>query len=364
MKWAWRVARVSGVDIYLHGTFLILLAWVALSHLLEGHSVTDAAAGLGFVTTIFGIVVLHELGHALTAQRFGIRTRDITLLPIGGVATLERMPEEPWQELLVALAGPAVNVVLAALLFAALVPIAGPAAVNDVALVGGTFLAKLIWLNVGLAVFNLFPAFPMDGGRALRAILAMRLDYVQATLIAASIGQGGALLLGFVGLFSNPFLVFVALFVWIGAAGEASFVQMKSALHGVPISKAMVTEFRTLSPADSLASALDHITAGFQNDFPVVDAEGRIVGVLTRASLLAALPQRGIDATVAEAMERDFEIADPREMAEDVFVRLQGNRCHSLPVMNGGRVVGMVTMESVGELLALRAAFAPRTTAN
>lgn len=196
MKWSWRIARVSGIDIYLHGTFLVLLAWVAVSHLIQGHGVTDAMAGLLFVSTLFGIVVLHELGHAITAQRFGIRTRDITLLPIGGVARLERMPEKPWQELLVALAGPAVNVVLAGLLFLALAPIEGAAAVNDVALVGGRFLAKLVWVNVGLAVFNLLPAFPMDGGRALRAMLAMRMDYVQATQVAASIGQGLALLLG------------------------------------------------------------------------------------------------------------------------------------------------------------------------
>src|SRR5581483_5404663 len=270
MKWSWRIARVSGIDIYLHGTFLILLAWVGLSHLLQGLGVGDAMAGLVFVSTLFGIVVLHELGHAITAQRFGIRTRDITLLPIDGVARLERMPEKPWQELLVALAGPAVNVVLAGLLFLALAPIEGAAAVNDVALVGGRFLAKLVWVNVGLAVFNLLPAFPMDGGRALRAMLAMRMDYVQATQVAASIGQGLALLLGFVGLFSNPFLVFIALFVWIGAAGEAAVVQMKSALRGIPISRAMVTEFRTLSSADSLARAVDHVLTGFQHDFPVV----------------------------------------------------------------------------------------------
>ena len=358
MKWSWRIARISGIDIYLHGTFLILLAWVALSHLLEGHGVTDAAAGLVFVSTLFGIVVLHELGHAITAQRFGIRTRDITLLPIGGVARLERMPEKPWQELLVALAGPVVNVVLAVLLVAALVPLEGAAAVNDVALVGGRFLAKLVWVNVGLAVFNLLPAFPMDGGRALRAVLAMRMDYVQATQVAASIGQGLALLLGFVGLFANPFLVFIALFVWIGAAGEAAGVQMKSALRGIPISRAMVTEFRTLSPDDSLRRAVDHVLAGFQNDFPVIE-DGRVVGVLTRADLLAALPQRGTEAMVGEVMQRQFEIADPAEMAEDVFARLQGEACHSLPVIQAGRLVGIVTMENVGELVALQAALRP-----
>ncbi len=358
MKWSWRIARVSGIDIYLHGTFLILLAWVAASHLLEGHGVGDAMAGLLFVSTLFGIVVLHELGHAITAQRFGIRTRDITLLPIGGVARLERIPEKPWQELLVALAGPAVNVLLAVLPFVVLLPIEGAAAVNDVALVGGRFLAKLVWVNVGLAVFNLLPAFPMDGGRALRAVLAMRMDYVQATQVAASIGQGLALLLGFVGLFSNPFLVFIALFVWIGAAGEAALVQMKSALRGIPVSRAMITEFRTLASDDSLSRAVEHVVTGFQHDFPVIE-DGSVVGVLTRADLLTALPQRGSDARVDAVMHRQFETAHPSEMVEDVFARLQSDACHSLPVIQAGRLVGIVTLENVGELLALQSALRP-----
>src|SRR5512136_2096652 len=164
MKWSWRIARVAGIDVYLHATFLILLAWVGLSHYLARHSLGDAADGLLFISTLFGIVVLHELGHALAARRYGIRTRDITLLPIGGVARLERMPEDPRQELVVALAGPAVNVVLALVLVALLMPAAALRNFGEVPLVGGHFLSKLVWVNVTLAVFNLIPAFPMDGG--------------------------------------------------------------------------------------------------------------------------------------------------------------------------------------------------------
>jgi len=229
MKWSWRIGRIAGIDVYVHATFLLLLAWVAVSHYLENQRLADAAYGLFFIITLFGIVVLHELGHALTARRFGIRTRDITLLPIGGLARLERMPEDPKQELLVALAGPAVNVVLAGVLIAILACTSGLATLNDVKLVGGSFLANLVVVNIALAVFNMLPAFPMDGGRVLRAFLAMRMDYVRATQVAANIGQALALMLGFIGLTSNnPLLIFIALFVWMGAAQEASMVQMKA----------------------------------------------------------------------------------------------------------------------------------------
>jgi Zn-dependent protease/CBS domain-containing protein len=355
MKWSLRIGRLAGIDVYMHVTFVILLAWVAVSYYLPERSISDALDGLIFVLALFGIVVLHELGHALTARRFGIRTRDINLLPIGGVARLERMPEEPKQELLVALAGPAVNVVLAGLLLLVLLPAAALAAVSEFRLVGGHFLSKLLWVNIALAAFNLIPAFPMDGGRVLRALLAMRMDYVRATQFAAGIGQMIALVFGFIGLFYNPFLVFIALFVWMGAAGEASMVQMKSALGGIPVSRAMITDFRTLSPNAPLQEAVELVLAGFQQDFPVVD-EGRLVGVLTRADLLKHLAQGGQRARVAEAMNEEFETAVPAEMLELALARLRDCRCPSLPVVRGSSVVGVLTMENVGELMMIQSA--------
>jgi Zn-dependent protease/predicted transcriptional regulator len=355
MKWSWRIGQVAGIGIYVHGTFVILLAWVALSHFLRRNRLEDALAGLVFILALFGIVVLHELGHALTAKRFGISTRDITLLPIGGVARLERMPDDPRQELLVALAGPAVNLFLAVALYAAAAPAAGLTAWNEVAQGGGQFLAKLFWVNVSLALFNLLPAFPMDGGRVLRAILAMRMDYVKATQAAAKIGQGMALLFGLLGLFFNPFLVFIALFVWLGADQEASLVQIKSALGGIPISHAMIKEFHSLSSQDQLGRAVELLLAGFQQDFPVLEGD-RLVGVLTRADLLKGLTEKGSQARVEEAMQSQFETADPREMLESVFARLQACGCHTLPVLRGGHLMGLLTMENVGEFLMLQAA--------
>jgi CBS domain-containing protein len=183
----------------------------------------------------------------------------------------------------------------------------------------------------------------------------MRIDYVRATQVAASIGQGLALIFGFIGLFWNPFLIFIALFVWMGAAGEASMVQMKSALGGIPISRALITDFRTLSPDDTLQVAGEHVLAGFQHDFPVV-RDGHLVGVLTRAALLAALAQQGRAVLVSQAMETTFETADPAEMLEGVFGRLQTCGCHSLPVLRSGRLVGIMTMENIGEFMMIQSA--------
>jgi Zn-dependent protease len=305
-----------------------------------------------FIIALFGIVIMHELGHALMARRYGIRTRDITLLPIGGIARLERMPDDPKQELLVALAGPAVNVVLAAVIYAAFLPAMTLADVNPAS---GKFMVNLMWVNVILAVFNLIPAFPMDGGRVLRALLAMRMDYLRATQIAATTGQGLALVFGLVGLFTNPFLVFIALFVWMGAAGEASMVQIKSALGGIPIRHVMITDFRTLAPQDTLAQAVEHILAGFQEDFPILE-NGRLVGVLTRTDLMRALARSNQDTHVIEVMQKQFQTADPHEMAETVFARLRECNCSSLPVIQNNQLVGIVTAGNVGEFLMIQAA--------
>ncbi|MHB8897449.1 MAG: site-2 protease family protein [Thermoguttaceae bacterium] len=379
MSGSWRIGTLSGIGIYLHWTFLILLAWVGLTHFTQGDDLADAMHGLVFMVALFSIIVLHELGHALAARRYGIATRDITLLPIGGVAQMERMPEDPKQELVVAIAGPAVNVALALLCIAGILFLVGPAnfatvlangaselgflyeqnekmpLLSDIPLLGADFLAKMLIVNVSLVVFNLLPAFPMDGGRVLRSLLALKIDYVRATQAAASVGQAMALLFGFLGLFHNPFLVFIALFVWMGAASESSMVQLKAGLRGVPLTSAMVTQFRTLAPSDQIGAAAGHVIAGFQHDFPVVE-DGRLVGVLTRSDLLKSLAEEGMQQPVASVMRRNFETVDPAEMLDMVFDKLQGCDCQAIPVVRGGELYGIVTMESVGEFLTIQKA--------
>jgi Zn-dependent protease len=285
----------------MHVTFILLVSWVALIYWQQGQSIPAVIKGVVFILTVFLCVVLHEFGHALTARRYGIKTRDIILLPIGGVARLERLPTNPLQELWVALAGPAVNVVIAIGLFIWLNLFASFEPLQKLTVTTGPFLERIMAVNLFLVGFNMIPAFPMDGGRVLRAILATRKEYSRATQIAASIGQGIAVFFGFIGLFYNPFLLFIAFFVWIGAAQEASMVQMQSAISSIPVQQAMLTDFRSLHKNDSLDRAVELTLAGSQKDFPVVD-NGRILGILTQTDLLKALSARDQYATVTTAM--------------------------------------------------------------
>jgi Zn-dependent protease len=354
MPWSWKLVRLAGIDVYVHATFLMVIAWIALIHWNESQSLAAVVEGVGFILALFGCVVLHEFGHALMAARYGIRTRDITLLPIGGLARLERMPDVPLQELWVALAGPAVNVIIAMLLFAWLQASGAWQSIDQIGVTTGAFAERVMVANVFLAGFNLLPAFPMDGGRALRALLATRLEYTRATQRAAMVGQGMAIVFGFIGLQGNPMLIFIALFVWIGAGQEASVVQMKSALAGIPLRRAMLTHFRMLTPTSTLGDAVDLLLTGSQQDFPVV-ANGGVLGMLTRSDLVKALPQRGRAALVTDTM-RECPIAEASEMLEAVLGRLQGRDCHTIPVLEHGVLIGLVTMDNVGEFVMIHAA--------
>ena len=242
MSWSIKLGRFAGIDVFLHLTFLLLVAFIGYTGFVNTGTAAGAIEGVLFILALFGSVVLHEYGHALTARRFGIPTRDITLYPIGGVARLERMPEKPWQELAVALAGPAVNVAITIALFVGLLATGNLSWPTLQAMESGPLLERLMYTNLSLALFNLIPAFPMDGGRVLRAGLAMYLNYAMATRIAAGLGKAVALVFGFVGLFSNPMLVLIAVFVWFAGDQEAQAVQMRSALYGIPVGRAMVTD--------------------------------------------------------------------------------------------------------------------------
>ncbi len=355
MKWSWKIARFWGIDIYMHATFLLIVLWVAFSYWVEFHNWEAVLGGVVFILALFVCVVLHEYGHALTARRFGVRTRDITLYPIGGVARLERIPDKPEEELWVAIAGPAVTAAIAVVLLIIMVLTGTPPTLQSITLASGSFIARLFAVNVLLFLFNLLPAFPMDGGRVLRALLAMHMDYLRATQIAAGVGQAMAFVFGFVGLLTDPWLLFIALCVWIGAEQESSMARIKNSLGGIPVSRAMQTNFETMSPQDTLARAVELILSGSQTDFPVVD-NGRVIGVLERDTFIRALARGGQDQPVLDVMRRNVPEVDTHEMVESALTRLQQSGAKTLPVTHIGQLAGLITSENITEFLMIRSA--------
>ncbi len=305
MKWSWKIGRFSGIDLKIHATFAIIILWVIYNHAVAGDGLRTTVESLIFVLTIFTCVILHEFGHALTAKKYGIKTLDIILLPIGGVARLERMPEDPKQELWVALAGPAVNVLIAFIIFLILFLTSSPIPLINIEIFTGSFLAKLMALNIILVVFNMLPAFPMDGGRVLRALLALRMEYAKSTKIASKIGKAMAILFGIIGLFSNPFLVFIAAFVWFGANHEEKMIGMKYSKMSYNNSE-YAADLKTLSPNDPIAKAVNLTLSGSKQDFPVVEY-GRIVGVLRKDDLMDTLSRGNINFLVKDVMRTDLK---------------------------------------------------------
>lgn len=360
MKWSIKITKIAGIDFFIHSTFFILILWIGFSYWITSQSISAVIDGIVFILLLFLFVLLHELGHAIAAKKYGIATKDITLLPIGGLARLERMPKEPKQELIVALAGPMVNFIFAFLMIGWLAISNGLNSLTSLTMADGTLFQRLAMVNLTLLLFNLIPAFPMDGGRVLRAILAMRMEYTQATHTAATIGQGFALVFGLVGLLTNPFLIFIALFVWIGASQEFNTVKVKEAISGIPIRKAMLTHFQTLTPNQRLSEAVDAILAGYQEDFPVVEG-GEMVGILTRSSLFQGLAKDGPTANIASVMSRSFVSAEADEMLERVSERLQSCGCHTVPILEDHKLIGLVTMENIGEFLMIQSALKQST---
>ncbi len=355
MKWSLKLGKLLGIDVYLHFTFLLLLAFLGVYYWRATHDVGAALSGVAFVVALFGCVVLHELGHALMARRYGILTRDITLLPIGGIARLARMPEKPMQELWVALAGPAVNVVIAILLLVGLAVTGGFTPVEELGVTGGSFWQRLMGLNLVLVAFNLLPAFPMDGGRVLRALLAMRLGRRRATVIAAKVGQGMAILFCIVGFYYSPFLIFIGIFVYLGAQAEVGLVEMQSALSGLRVRDAMMTRFRTLAAGDTLAKAVDELLAGSQQDFPVLDQD-KPIGILRRNDLVKALSEGRCDDAVTAGMSRECETVDETALLKNVLESMRERQCATMPVVADGRMVGLLTLENISEMIMVNAA--------
>ena len=352
--WVWNLGHVAGIEIRVHLTLLILLAWIAGTYAFAGAGLRGTVFGVLLMIAVFAIIVVHELGHALVARHFGYRTRDIMLLPIGGIASLERMPERPAQELAVALVGPGINLAVAGLIWIGITIAHGATGIGAVTTVGGAFAAQLMWINVLLALFNLIPAFPMDGGRALRALLALRTSRDRATQIAAAVGKVFAVLIGVFGAFENPWLVLIAVFVWFGASQEAQLVHLHATLAGVPVTAAMLTRVEAVSPDQPLEDAAALILSRGQEQVPVVD-HGQPVGVLTRDDIARGLAGAGSRAPVASAPRHDVVTVAASESLEDVLERLRESPESVAVVVDHGAPVGLVTQENLARYLALHA---------
>lgn len=358
MSWSFKLFTYRDIDVKVHVSFVLILLWASY---YWSSVVDDGSRGIvfGIVATLllFACVTLHEFGHAIQAQAYGIGVRDITLLPIGGLARLDEIPEDPRKEFRIAIAGPLVNVVLAILLalvsyFVVRDLVTSPLTMID-ELQNGTWqalLAYLLFANVWLVLFNMIPAFPMDGGRILRSLLAMRIPHSRATRIAALVGQAMALILGLVGFSTgNYFLILIAIFVWFGAGQESSQSEVKHALTGTEVSHVMSPYPSTLSPSDPVTRAVELTLSTSQSDFPVIDRDGYVVGLLTLDEILRTIHQQ-TGGTVAEAMRRDYEIARPEEDLIIVQNRLAESKHRAMPVISAnGQLVGLLTAADIGE---------------
>ncbi|MEH6569238.1 MAG: site-2 protease family protein [Halioglobus sp.] len=355
MKWSWKIARLAGIDVYVHVTFFLLLYLVGVSYWNQYATLAAVVSGVGFVLALFSCVVLHELGHSLTARRYGIGTKKITLLPIGGVASLERMPEDSLQEIKVALAGPMVNFVIAAVLYFFLdAPVEAPLS-GQLSLTDGSFVYRLMILNMFLGGFNLLPAFPMDGGRVLRAVLALRMDHATATDRAASVGKMFALVMGLLGWFYNPFLILIAVFIWFSASMESNSEHLKLSLDQVRVRDAMLKEFHTLSPEDNLAGAVALTLAGSQKDFPV-DSQSGEKKVLHHSDLIKGLQEHGELARISDLQLEDLISVEGGELLETVLQGMRGNLSRIMYVTEGGSIVGLLNLENIVEMIKMHEA--------
>jgi len=356
MFWSINIGTVAGTVVRVHITFLLFLVFIGVAGYVAGGA-QAAMNTLVFIVLLFLCVLLHEFGHIFTARAFGVATPDVTLLPIGGVARLERIPENPREEFLIAIAGPLVNVAIALIL---MVFFGANLSGRNLALVEQpqvSLVDRLAVVNLFLAIFNMIPAFPMDGGRVLRALLSIRLGFTRATQVAASIGQFVAFALGFLGLFGNPLLIFIAIFVYLAAASEAQLVTVRAMSRGVPVNAAMMTQYATLTPEEHIDAAIETLLRTSQSEFPVVDADGHLAGILSRNDMIRTLKERGPDARIADAMTADVPTIDHRHCLDEAFKLLQEKAVPAVGVTDAsGRLVGLITSETIGEMLMVQEA--------
>jgi len=353
VRGSFKIAQVAGISINVHVTFLLLL-------IVFGRF-------FFFVLAVFFFVTLHELAHSLVAKKFGINVKEITLLPIGGIASMAKMPEKPYQEFFISIAGPLTNIAVVVIFYFPLRTLFG----SDVffGALGSFFtgympadfkygfvICQIYWVNLILAIFNLLPAFPMDGGRILRSLLAQRLGFRKATKIAVNFGHIFAILFGYIGLMHGRIiLLIIAVFIYMAASSEGVHVDVRAVLRKFRVKDILPTNFLTLAPDANLAKVLELIFHSHQEDFPVIGPSDRMLGFVTRQDVVNGIHQYGVNGLVSSCMRQEIPSVRDQETLYDVQNIMQERSVKALPVTKGGKVVGIVTTEDISRVYSMMA---------
>jgi len=344
MKWSFKIGSIFGIPVRIHITFLLLLFFVAVN---PHKGLLGGLVGVVFIILVFIGVLLHELGHSLVARHFGESVHDIVLLPIGGVSRME-IPQDPRQEILVAVSGPVVSLILAMFFLILSLLFGYSLGFGSFIKAESRILVELFYVNLMLAIFNLIPAFPMDGGRILRGILALRMEPVRATRIAVGVGQVLAVVMFFIGIFFNWWLALIAIFLYFGAETEEQGTILRQVFHRVPVRALMLEDFQSLKPEDTLSQVLEIICHSAQEDFPVLD-DGRLVGVLPKSIIFRALREMPPETRVEEIMVKDFFQAEPDMPLDRALKELAENKAGVVPVVEAGKLVGILTLDQIAK---------------
>lgn len=358
MKWSLFVGKIGGTKLYIHWTFVILLVWIFISNFRAGKDVQQGLWGVGFILILFACVLLHELGHAMAAKIYKIKTPKITLLPIGGVAQIEKMPEKPGQEFVVAIMGPLVNVVIGALVFLYLQISENFPTLNEIKEMqlidsGHELLFNLFIANIILFIFNLVPAFPMDGGRILRSLLLFSTNRKTATNIAARIGQIIAVVFVILGLMYNPWLVFIALFIFLGAGTEAAYESARASLEHHKVSEVLMHTYTRLSPQQTIEEVVEVLLDTQEKDFVVMEGEN-VVGTLSDRQMMIGLAKLGKQTTVAQVMNKDVIEFDLETALVDVYKQIMTVPSSVFPISQNGRFIGIVNRDNINEFIQIQ----------
>jgi Zn-dependent protease/predicted transcriptional regulator len=365
MKGAFKLGKIAGISLFIHWTFSLLILFIVYVNYKAGQNLTQIVWSVLFVLCIFLTVLLHELGHALTAKKYNIKTKDITLLPIGGLARLEQIPEKPSEELMVAFAGPLVNIALA-LVTSMFISLPNSPEEMVIQLANGVnannFFLNFYLVNIILAFFNLIPAFPMDGGRILRALLSFKLERHIATKIAARIGQLLAIGFVFLGFFSNPFLIFIGIFVFIGAQVESEYTESKHTLKGYTVRNVLMKQYPTIDYNETLETAVK-LMLDSQNKYFLVTENNIPMGTLNRDQIIEALSKKEEETALSDIIDRNLIVLQADSFLEDVFELVYKNKSTLMLVMENNQLIGTLDTENLLEFILIKEVKAKRAHA-